>query len=261
MALAAAFALATAPHGVSQLAQERAGSVASLQASQGAVDTAEAATLDEAAPASERGSSLFATVKQGGPLMILIVLLGIISLTIVIERLIYYTKRDVWKTETIEIELRESAAKSRARFREDLEDEIRALFGIYAGGMERGLALLSGIGNIAPVIGFLGTVIGMISAFASIAAATTVNAKVVAVGIQVALVTTAGGLVVAAPTLMFFYFFTHLIQNRYALAEQIINDLCDGLPRLSERLCEDQSDAAIPGQGRSRSRAGRKSAE
>ena len=73
----------------------------------------------------------------------------------------------------------------------------------------------------------------MISAFSSIAAATTVNAKVVAVGIQIALVTTAGGLMVAAPSLAFFYLFSHLIQNHYASTNELINGLCEKLPRLS----------------------------
>ncbi|HOO73115.1 MAG TPA: MotA/TolQ/ExbB proton channel family protein [Spirochaetota bacterium] len=204
------------------------------------VDQGIAPPDSESAESTEaKGGSLFATVKQGGPLMILIVLLGLMSLTIIIERLIFYTKHEVWKSDRIEMHLREAAQKSSASFREDLEDEMRAIFSIYANSLERGLALLSGIGNIAPVIGFLGTVIGMISAFASIAAATTVNAKVVAVGIQVALVTTAGGLIVAAPTLLFFYFFTHVIQNRYALAEEIISGVTDTLPRLSDRLCEE----------------------
>jgi biopolymer transport protein ExbB len=121
-----------------------------------------------------------------------------------------------------------------------MEDEVRGAFALYASSMERGLALLSGIGNVAPMVGFLGTVVGMIGAFASIAAATTVNAKVVAVGIQMALVTTAGGLIVAAPTLTFFYFITHVIQARYSRAEELASAAAEKLPRLSDKLCQDQ---------------------
>ncbi len=76
----------------------------------------------------------------------------------------------------------------------------------------------------------------MITAFAAIAAATTVNARVVAVGIQEALITTAGGLMVAAPTLFFYYLFTHVIQNRYTQAEEAIDALTSGLPRLTDEL-------------------------
>ncbi len=179
------------------------------------------------------GANLFETVKQGGPLMIFLLFLVIASLTIIVERLIYFTKNNIWKSDSLNLYMRENSELSDAKFMEDLEDELRSAFHIYSNGMEKGLALLSGIGNIAPVVGFLGTVIGMISAFASIAAATTVNAKVVAVGIQIALVTTAGGLLVAAPTLAFYYLFTHIIQNRYANSEEIISELSGPLPRLS----------------------------
>ena len=117
-----------------------------------------------------------------------------------------------------------------------MEDELRKEVQLYSNKMEKGLSLLSGIGQLAPIVGFLGTVLGMINAFASIAVATTVNAKVVAVGIQIALVTTAGGLVIAAPTLTCFYFFMHIIQNRYARSEEVINDICRKIPKLSDKL-------------------------
>jgi biopolymer transport protein ExbB len=187
-----------------------------------------------------KGESLFATVKQGGVLMIFLILLGIVSMTIVVERLIYYTKNSVWKGQQIDENLRIKAKESKALYREDLEDELKGYFSIYANKLEKGLALLSGIGNLAPIAGFLGTVIGMISAFASIAAAQTVNAKVVAVGIQIALVTTAGGLVVAAPTLAFFYLFTHVVQNRFAHAEEVIDEVTTDMPRLTDQLKKDE---------------------
>lgn len=185
---------------------------------------------------AEKGNGLFATMKQGGPIMVLLVILAFISLTIIIERLTYFTRNRVWDRKSMVEMLRQIPASSKARYREDLEDELRGAFIVYAGKLERGLALLSGVGNIAPIVGFLGTVLGMIQAFAAIAAASTVNAKVVAVGIQIALITTAGGLIVAAPTLIVFYLFSHLIQNRYAKAEEIIPEIASAYPRLSETV-------------------------
>jgi biopolymer transport protein ExbB len=184
----------------------------------------------------EVGSSLYYTVKRGGPVMIPILLLGLVALTIIIERLIFYTRNRIWSTEQVPALLAEVAEKSGAKFREDREDELKAAFQIYVNSLERGMAFLSGIGNLAPILGFLGTVTGMITAFAAIAAATTVNARVVAVGIQEALITTAGGLMVAAPTLFFYYIFTHVIQNRFAQAEETIDKLTGSLPRLTEEL-------------------------
>jgi biopolymer transport protein ExbB len=181
-------------------------------------------------------TNLFTTVRQGGPLMIFILLLGLVSMTIIIERMIYFTRNNVWKKESLDEMLRTAKAGSPAKFREDMEDDLRNRFQVFASGLERGLALLSGMGNLAPIVGFLGTVIGMISAFAAIAAATTVNAKVVAVGIQVALVTTAGGLIVAAPTLFFYYVFTNAIQNLYTRSEEFIATITEGMPRLSDKI-------------------------
>lgn len=181
-----------------------------------------------------RSDSLYVTFRQGGVLMWPILLLGILGLTIILERIIYYYKNRIWKRDVLSAYIDNTVKNSSAKFREELEDEIQNSVQIYANRAERALALLNGIGNLAPVIGFFGTVQGMIGAFASIAAATTVNAKVVAVGIQIALITTAGGLSVAVPALAFFYFFSHLIQTMFARMDEIIQEKIKHLPRYSD---------------------------
>ena len=65
--------------------------------------------------------------------------------------------------------------------------------------LERGLVVLATLTNVAPLLGFLGTVIGMIVAFQSIEMAGEVDATLVAGGIKIALLTTAAGLVIAIP--------------------------------------------------------------
>jgi biopolymer transport protein ExbB len=65
--------------------------------------------------------------------------------------------------------------------------------------LEKGLVVLATLTNVAPLLGFLGTVIGMIIAFHSIEAAGEVEATLVAGGIKVALLTTAAGLMIAIP--------------------------------------------------------------
>lgn len=180
------------------------------------------------------GENLYTTFRQGGILMWPILFLGILGFTIIIERVFFYYKNRIWKTEVIGKIIDDTVKRSDAKFREELEKEIEDSLNIYANNAEKGLALLNGIGNLAPVIGFFGTVQGMIGAFSSIAAATTVNAKVVAVGIQIALITTAGGLSVAVPALAFFYFFSHLIQNMFARVDEITGDKVKHLPRFSD---------------------------
>ena len=70
------------------------------------------------------------------------------------------------------------------------------------GYLAKHLTILNTIGNITPLLGLLGTIIGMILAFESIASVGTGDPKVVADGISQALVTTASGLIVAIPTIV-----------------------------------------------------------
>ena len=185
-------------------------------------------------PAAASGGSLWLTFRQGGFLMWPILLLGILGLTIVIERSIFYVRSRIWDGRALERYMDEIVANSNAHFREELEDEIEAGMRSFFNRAEKGLGLLNGVGNLAPILGFFGTVQGMIAAFASIASATTVNAKVVAVGIQIALITTAGGLSVAVPTLAFFHFFIHLMQNLNSQGDELLARKIAHLPRFSE---------------------------
>ncbi len=189
----------------------------------------------------EVGSSLFHTVRRGGPMMIPIILCGIVALTLVIERVIFVTRKRMWYSEQLELYLKEVSEKSNARYREEKADELREAFQKYVNQMERGLVFLQGIGSLAPLLGFLGTVTGMITAFAAIAAATTVNARIVAVGIQEALITTAGGLFIAAPSTFFYYLFLHVIHQRMGQSEEIIEALCENLPRISDSIDEGEA--------------------
>jgi biopolymer transport protein ExbB len=70
---------------------------------------------------------------------------------------------------------------------------------IEMASLENGLVWLATVSNVAPLLGFLGTVIGMIAAFQAIEAAGEVEATVVAGGIKIALITTAAGLAIAIP--------------------------------------------------------------
>ena len=86
--------------------------------------------------------------------------------------------------------------------------------------LESGLPVLSTIANIAPLIGFLGTVSGMIHAFMAVAAAGLGEPAVVAAGIAEALITTAAGLIVAIPCLIAYgILMAHV--NRLALSIEL----------------------------------------
>ena len=80
-----------------------------------------------------------------------------------------------------------------------VEKAVLAAGAVELAFLENGLVWLATIVNLAPMLGFFGTVAGMIVAFQSIAAAGDVEPTIVAAGISVALITTAGGLLVAMP--------------------------------------------------------------
>ena len=103
---------------------------------------------------------------------------------------------------------------------EELASAIRTTGTIELGFLERGLVILATVANCAPLMGFLGTVIGMIIAFASIEAAGDVDATLVAGGIKVALLTTATGLLIAIPVNLGYNFFVTRIDNLILDMEQ-----------------------------------------
>jgi biopolymer transport protein ExbB len=95
----------------------------------------------------------------------------------------------------------------------DVEKAIHTTGVIELGFLERGLVVLATIANVAPLMGFLGTVAGMIAAFGAIAEAGQVEASLVAGGIKVALITTATGLIIAVPVNIGYNFFVTRIDK------------------------------------------------
>ena len=95
----------------------------------------------------------------------------------------------------------------------ELEAAVATTGTIELGFLERGLVILATIANVAPLMGFLGTVAGMILAFAAIETAGSVEPSLVAGGIKVALLTTAAGLVIAIPVNIAYNFFVTRIDT------------------------------------------------
>jgi len=95
--------------------------------------------------------------------------------------------------------------------------------------LERGLVVLATLTNIAPLLGFLGTVWGMILAFQSIEAAGEVEATLVAGGIKVALLTTAAGLVIAIPVSVGHNYFVAKIDGLVIDMEESAQKMVDTL--------------------------------
>ncbi|MFC1693056.1 MotA/TolQ/ExbB proton channel family protein [Candidatus Latescibacterota bacterium] len=120
-----------------------------------------------------------------------------------------------------------------------VEKAVESTGSIEMAFLENGLVWLATIANIAPMIGFFGTVAGMIIAFKNIAIAGDVEPSIVAGGISMALITTAGGLLVAIPIQMGYnlcvYLIDRIVVNMEENASKFIDVLVDlGYDKLSE---------------------------
>ena len=102
----------------------------------------------------------------------------------------------------------------------ELEQVVSTTGAIELSFLERGLVILATIANVAPLMGFLGTVAGMILAFDSIASAGDVDPATVAGGIKVALLTTAAGLTIAIPVNIGYNYFVSRIDKLIIDMEQ-----------------------------------------
>lgn len=109
------------------------------------------------------------------------------------------------------------------------EKAIVAYGGIEMGFLERGLIWISTFITIAPMLGFTGTVQGMIEAFDAIKEAAQISPAVVAEGISVALLTTLFGLVVAMILQVFYNYFVSRIDRLVGDMEQSSIELIDAL--------------------------------
>jgi biopolymer transport protein ExbB len=105
---------------------------------------------------------------------------------------------------------------SREIIKESLEDAGRHV----SPELERYLRTLGTIANIAPFLGLLGTVLGMIEMFSGIGSRGIGDPSIVAAGISQALIATASGLAVAIPSIMFYRFFRGKVNELLLEMEQ-----------------------------------------
>lgn len=184
-------------------------------------------------------------VQAGGWLMIPIIACSVIAFAIIVERLWALQIRRVlpkhlvalvWRWEKVrqlnDENLRDLQAssplgailaagilnrhQSRDIMKESIEDTGRHV--VHA--LERYLNTLGTVAAITPLLGLLGTVIGMIKVFATITTEGVGNPGALAGGISEALITTAAGMSVAIPTLMFYRYFRGRVRMLVLRMEQ-----------------------------------------
>ena len=113
--------------------------------------------------------------------------------------------------------------KSRQQVKEAIEDVGR----LEAANLERFLTILGTIAGIAPLLGLLGTVTGMIKAFSVISHAGIGNPQMLAGGISEALITTATGLTVAIPAFVFYKLLRSRVDKRILRMERVSIEILD----------------------------------
>jgi biopolymer transport protein ExbB len=197
---------------------------------------------------------VFEIIKSGGWLMLPIILCSIIAMGIIVER--YWALRkdriapkdqlaQVWtqlKNNQMDAaklkELKQSSALgqilaaglSNSKLGRDvMKDSIEEAASHVTHEMERFLSTLGTIAAITPLLGLLGTVLGMIEVFTAIMVQGTGNAGVLAGGISQALITTATGLAIAIPALIFHRALTRRVDELLVQMEQEAIKLVDVL--------------------------------
>ena len=114
---------------------------------------------------------------------------------------------------------------------EMVEKSIIAYGSVEMGRLERGLVWISLFISLAPMLGFMGTVIGMIGAFDAIEAAGDISPQIVARGIKVALLTTVAGLIVGVILQLFYNYLVSKIDS-------MVNDMEDASISLVDMLVQ-----------------------
>jgi biopolymer transport protein ExbB len=108
-----------------------------------------------------------------------------------------------------------------------VEKSVVAYGGVQTGLLEKNMTWISLFISLAPMLGFMGTVIGMIAAFDSIEAAGDISPSLVAGGIKVALITTVSGLVVAIILQVFYNYIASKIDSLVNTMEDASISLID----------------------------------
>lgn len=202
-------------------------------------------------------------IQKGGPLMYLIIFCSVLSLAVIIERIyhLYRAKIDTEKfmdgiTDTLKrnkvmetITMCERTPgpiahilkagilkhnRSRGEIKEAIEDA--ALHEVPR--LEKNLGVLATIAHITPLLGLLGTVIGMVEAFRVIqeksSSVTSISPGDLAGGIWQALLTTVGGLVVAIPTFVAYNYLVSRVDGFVLDMEKSASNLVNMLTQKSE---------------------------
>lgn len=183
-------------------------------------------------------ANLWEMILKGGIIMIPLFLTSIIGLAVVIERALFLRRRRIIRPDVIDLIDRihspddaekaiyglkqkegpfsnvvKVSLENRHLSREEMKEEIVDQGRHEARNLERGLVVLETVAGISPLLGLLGTVLGMVKVFRVISEQGLGQTQSLSGGISQALITTVVGLTIAIPALVAYNYFTHKVED------------------------------------------------
>ena len=199
------------------------------------------------------GGTIMELMNEGGWVMYVLAVFSIVALAIIIERTLVLRSAKIKVNEFL-AKLRKALIVNKSlrdaikiceqykgplasimkagllkygQPREDIEKTIETAALHEMARLEKRLVVLASVANVSPLLGFFGTVSGMIKSFDALAEQGLSNPGAVAAGISEALITTAGGLFVAIPTQLAYNFFMNSINKSVRDIETSTNMLLE----------------------------------
>lgn len=213
-----------------------------------------AATTTSAAAAPETSLSLLELLLKGGPLMIPIVLLSILSLSIIIERWLYIRKASAshpqllpqikdlimkgdlkaaagicaGKTGVVAEILAKGISKV-GKPVESIEKSMEKTASIALLRVEKRMGVLGIVAGIAPMLGFIGTISGVIKIFYNISVTDNISIGIIAGGLYEKMITSGAGLIVGVIAYAGYHYLNLLIDRLVLQIESESNEFLDFL--------------------------------
>lgn len=138
-------------------------------------------------------------IQQGGPIMYILLLLNIIGFAIMISKILLLKKESQRSNDVVESLHGQIGSEVHTKDANSIIEISKRELNSYIEGIEKGLNTVKIIATVSPLLGLLGTVVGVLIAFRVMSESGLNNPASFAQGISMALITTVGGLVVAIP--------------------------------------------------------------
>lgn len=170
--------------------------------------------------------SLLEYIQLGGYVMYILVGLNVLSLSLILWKFIQLSMENKNASKTVDRLLSEVISSTHGdKNLSELENKIYNKISKYLLTSENGMNTIKIIATIAPILGLLGTVIGVLEAFETIAAAGfSQGVNSFASGISLALITTVGGLIVALPAFIGYNYLTGSMTKLETKFEALVVD-------------------------------------